>query len=175
MTAAATRPASEEHAPEFGGYTSLVPEGDVVGTLSKQITETLSLLRSIPEEDGNKSYEDGKWSIKELIGHVIDAERIFSYRALRFARGDATPLAGFEQDDFIRGADFNNRSLRSLADELEHVRATTVDLFRNLSEEAWLRRGVANENEISVRAIAYILAGHELHHVNVLKERYLSK
>ena len=121
-TAATARPQTSEYAPYYEKYISRVPDGDVVGSLSKQLDETLVLIRSIPEARGNFRYADGKWSIKELIGHVIDSERVFTYRALRFGRGDVTPLSGFEQDDFVRGADFDKRSLSDLADEYGHVR-----------------------------------------------------
>ena len=172
MTTAA-RPAKDEYAAYYEKYTSMVPEGDVIDTLTRQIDDTLALLCSIPDDKANTSYEPGKWTIKELVGHVIDCERIFVYRALRFARGDTTPLPGFEQDDYVRGADFNACTLAGLADELAHVRASTVHFFRHLSEDARLRRGAANDNQVSVRAIAYIIAGHEAHHVRILREKYL--
>ncbi len=172
-TAAIARPQASEYASYYEGYISKVPDGDVVGTLSKQLNETLALIKSIPEARGEFRYAEGKWSIKQLIGHVIDSERVFTYRALRFGRGDATPLAGFEQDDFIRGADFNKRTLSDLADEYEHVRRATISLFASLEENAWDRRGAANDNEVSVRALAFITAGHERHHVEILKAKYL--
>jgi DinB superfamily len=106
------------------------------------------------------------------VGHVSDTERIFAYRALRIARGDATPLSGFEQDDYVRGGGFGSRSLVDLAEEFAHVRAATVALFRSLGKDAWTLRGVANKNEVSVRALAFIVAGHELHHRRILEERY---
>ena len=172
-TAATARPQASEYASDYEGYISKVPGGDVVGTLSKQRDETIALIKSIPEARGDFRYAEGKWSIKELIGHVIDCERVFAYRALRFGRGDTTPLSGFEQDDFVRGADFNKRSLSDLADEYEHVRRATISLFASLEESAWDRRGAANDNEISVRALAFITAGHERHHVEILKAKYL--
>lgn len=167
------RPGSGEYAEYYDRYISLVPEGDIVATLSNQLESTLALLRSINESQANKRYEPDKWSIKELVGHIIDGERIFAYRALRFARNDQTPLSGFEQDDYVRGADFDGRSWAGLIDEFEHVRRSTISLFASLSPEAYTRRGPANDVEVSVRALAYIMAGHEAHHVNVLKTRYL--
>ena len=168
-----TRPASGEYPPYTIAYISLVPDGDIVATLGKQLDDTLALIRSIPEARGGFRYEEGKWSIKELIGHVIDSERVFAYRALRFARGDETPLSGFEQDDFVRGGAFDKRSLSDLADEYEHVRRSSISLFSNLDDEAWVRHGAANNNETSVRALAFIVAGHERHHVEILRARYL--
>src|SRR5215468_7057553 len=119
-TSTAVRPEKSEYAPYYEGYVSRVPDGDVVAGMGKQLDETLALIKSIPEARGDYRYAEGKWSIKELLGHVIDSERVFAYRALRFGRGDATPLSGFEQDDFVRGADFNKRSLEDLAREYEH-------------------------------------------------------
>ena len=171
--ATTTRPSSSEYPPYTEGYISLVPDGDIVVTLGKQLDDTLALIRSIPEARGDFRYAEGKWSIKEVIGHVIDGERVFAYRALRFARGDETPLAGFEQDDYVRGGAFNKRSLNDLANEYEHVRRSSLALFSNLDEEAWSRRGSANSNESTVRALAFIVAGHERHHVEILRSRYL--
>ena len=130
-------------------------------------------MRSIPSEKGDYRYAPGKWSIKELLGHVIDGERIFAYRALRFGRNDQTALNGFEQDDYVAAGAFDKRELSDLIDEFEEVRRATIHLFRGFDETAWTRRGVASENEVSVRALAYIIAGHELHHMGVLRERYL--
>jgi len=172
-TAATARPQASEYAAYYEKYISRVPDGDVVGTLRTQLEETLSLIRGIPESRGDFRYAEGKWSIKELIGHVIDSERVFTYRALRFGRGDTTPLSGFEQDDFVRGADFSKRSLRDLADEYEHVRRATISLFSSFEGSVWDRRGAANNNEVSVRGLAFITAGHERHHVEILKTRYL--
>ena len=172
-TAAIAKPNTSEYAPYYEKYVSRVPEGDIVGTLGKQLDETLAQIRAIPEARGNHRYAEGKWSIKELLGHVIDSERVFAYRALRFGRGDTTPLPGFEQDDFVRGADFNKRTLKDVADEFELVRRSTMALLASLEPSAWDRRGTANNDEVSVRGLAFIMAGHELHHVEVLRSRYL--
>ncbi|MFY9555478.1 MAG: DinB family protein [Blastocatellia bacterium] len=175
MTAAVTeRPDSSEYPAYTEGYISRVPDGDIVATLSRQLEDTLALIKSVPEARGGFRYAEGKWSVRELIGHVIDSERVFAYRALRFGRGDTTPLAGFEQDDYVRGGAFDRISLSELADEYEHVRRATISLFANLDGEAWRRRGAANNNEVSVRALAFIIAGHERHHVEILRTRYLS-
>ena len=170
---APARPESNEYASYYEKYVSLVPDGEVVETLERQGAETLALLRAVPEGRGGYAYEPGKWSVKQVVGHVIDAERVFSYRALRFARGDRTPLPGFEQDVFNSGANFDGRTLSSLAEEFEAVRRSTLELLRHLSPEAWQRRGTASDSEVTVRALAYIIAGHEAHHVRVLRERYL--
>jgi hypothetical protein len=141
--------------------------------LSSQLDDTLALLRHIPESQAGFRYAPDKWSIKELVGHVIDTERIFAYRALRFARNDQTPLSGYEQDDYVDNASFDEYSLGELAAEFESVRRSTLFLLKHLDEEAWLRRGLASESEVSVRALAYIIAGHELHHREILRSRYL--
>jgi len=166
-------PEEREYNPYYQRYVSLVPQGDIVQTLESQWNQTRALLASIPEERGTYRYEPGKWSIKEVLGHLIDAERIFSYRALRIARGDATPLPGFEQDDYVRTGHFDSLSLSSLIEELSAVRRATVLMLRHLQPEAWTRMGTASTYPVSVRAIAWIIAGHELHHRAVLKERYL--
>lgn len=168
-----SRPSPAEYAPYFEKYISLVPEGEIAVTLGKQIEGTLNLIRSLSEAQGDLRYAPGKWSIKEVIGHLIDAERIFAYRALRFARNDATPLPGFDENSFVTSAGFGSRSLADLAKEFEHTRKSNIYLFKHLDGDSLLRRGAANDNEISVRAIAYIIAGHELHHVGILRSRYL--
>jgi hypothetical protein len=169
------RPEETEHDPYYGKYISLVPEGDIIAVLSEQLKDTLALLASINESDAGYRYEPEKWSIKELVGHLVDSERIFGYRALRFARNDQTPLPGYEQDDYVRNASFDDYPLSELSAEFESLRRSNIFLFKHLDEEAWMRRGTANESEASVRALAYILAGHELHHREILRSRYLSR
>jgi Protein of unknown function (DUF664). len=172
MPVAAVRPAKTEYDPYYGKYIALVPEMDVLTALEQQLQETQSLLRSVSPEHALFRYEAGKWSVKELIGHVNDSERIFCYRALRIARGDQTPLAGFEQDGYIKPGGFDKRSIASLSIEYEYIRRASLSLFRNLDADAWERRGNASNVEVSVRALAYIIAGHELHHRNILREKY---
>jgi DinB superfamily len=167
------KPDSKEYAPYFEKYISLVPEGEIVVTLGKQIESTLSLVRGLSAAQGDLRYAPGKWSVKEVIGHLIDAERIFAYRALRFARRDATPLPGFDENSFVDNAGFGSRSLADLAEEFEHTRKSNLYLFKSLDADSSLRLGTASDNNISVRAIAYIIAGHELHHVGILQSRYL--
>ncbi len=170
-TAVTVRPDSNEYAPYYGKYVSLVPEGDILVTLEKQLSETLALLAP-READGDFRYAPGKWSVKEALGHVIDTERVFSYRALRIARNDKTPLAGFEQDDYVKFGPFADCSLAALLQEFTSVRKATVALFRALDEAAWGRRGVASNNEVTVRALAYMIAGHELHHRRLFEQKY---
>jgi len=167
-------PDPSEYAPYYGRYITLVGGHDVVAVLEDQPRDTLALLSTLSDEQGDYRYAPDKWSIKEMLGHVIDAERVFSYRALRFARDDRTPLASFEQDGYVRSGGFGDRRLADLIEEFVCVRRATVWLFRTLSPEAWMRRGIASDNPVSVRAVAYIIAGHELHHRRVLQEKYLS-
>jgi hypothetical protein len=166
------RPAKNEYDSYYERYISLVPDEDVLIALDQQLAETMILLRSLSDQHGSFRYEPHKWSVKEVLGHMIDTERIMAYRALRVARNDRTPIEGFEQDDYVKNGGFDNRSVSNLAREFEQVRRTTISLFRNLEPAAWERRGIANNVEISVRALAYIIAGHELHHKNGLKEKY---
>jgi hypothetical protein len=167
-----TRPESGEYAPYYEAYIALVPGNDIVGVLEAQRKQMMQLFAARSERDGNFRYAPEKWTVKEVLGHVSDTERIFAYRALRIARGDQTPLSGFEQDDYVRAGGFGERTLADLAEEFAHVRNATVALFRSVGKDAWLRRGIANKNEVSVRALAFIVAGHELHHRHILEERY---
>lgn len=167
-----SRPEPGEYALYYEKYIALVPAGDVADLLEAQAGETLKLLEARAQDDGNFRYAPDKWTVKEVVGHISDTERIFTYRALRIARGDKTPIEGFEQDDYVRGGGFNARSLAGLLREFSAVRNATVALFRSLDDSAWLRRGTANKNEISVRALAFITAGHELHHRRILEEKY---
>jgi hypothetical protein len=167
------RPQQGEYLPYYDRYISLVPDGDIIVILQKQIEKTLLILRALPEAQGSFRYAPNKWSIKEVLGHMIDSERIFAYRALRFSRNDMTPLPGYEQDDYIRNSSFDSFPLNELIDEFEHVRKSTILFLKHLTPEAWTRRGIANNAEVSVRALAYVIAGHELHHLNVLKAKYL--
>ena len=169
----ASRPNEGEYLPYYERYIALVPDGDVLSTLEAQMTETQALLRGLSASISTYRYAPGKWSVNEVIGHVIDSERIFAARALRFARNDPTPLPGFEQDDYVRNSKFDAYPVAELASELDTVRRASVFLFKHLEEPAWMRRGIANNAEVSVRALAYIIAGHELHHRQMLLARYL--
>ncbi len=167
------KPGQSEFAVYYSKYVSLVAEKDVVAAIEYQIDDTTSLLEGLSEETGTFRYAEGKWSVKELIGHVIDTERIFAYRALRIARDDRTPIEGFEQDEYIQNADFDNRTIISLCREFEALRRSNILMLNSFSEAEWLRMGTASGNAVSVRALAYIIAGHELHHIKILRERYL--
>jgi hypothetical protein len=172
MTAPAVRPDATEYPAFYAGYVASIPGTDVVGALQRSGEEISALLASIAEDRGGYRYADGKWSIRTLIGHVVDAERIFSYRALRLARGDSTPLPGFDENAFALAADSDARTVASLADEFAQVRASTVRLFASLPADAWTRSGVVNNGRVTVRALGYIAAGHAAHHASILRERY---
>ena len=167
------RPESGEAAPYYDRYISLVPGTDVLAALDDQRRQTLLLLSGRTEADGDLRYAPDKWSFKEVVGHLNDTERIMSYRALRIARGDQTPIEGYEQDDYVRNGPWGRRPLTDLIEDYIAVRRATLSFFRNLDEPAWTRRGVANKNEVTVRALAYTIAGHELHHRKILEEKYL--
>ena len=167
-----TRPAPDEFAPYYARYIEKVPDGDVVRTLREQRDGTAAFLRGIPDAKAGHRYAPDKWSIREVVGHLGDAERVFAYRALRFGRGDATPLPGFDENEFMKRARLDDRSYASLVDEFEAVRRATVALFDGFFPDEWTRHGAASGKDVSVRALAWIVAGHELHHVDVLKTRY---
>jgi len=154
-------------------YIARVPPGAILSILDQQVSDTRSLLEGLDPTAAAYRYAPGKWSVKDVVGHLSDVERVFAYRALRFARNDATPLPGFEQDDYVANSGYESRSLPSLLDELEAVRRATLALFQGLDAGALRRRGTASGGEFTVRVIPYIIAGHELHHGVVLRERYL--
>jgi hypothetical protein len=166
------RPQSNEYDPYYNRYISLVGTEDVVSALEKQAPETLTLFQSASAK-ADFRYAPGKWSVKEMLGHINDTERIMTYRVLRIARGDRTPIEGYEQDDYVRNGNFGQRTIADLIDEFTEIRRATLALLRNLDAEAAARRGIANKLEISARAVAYVIAGHELHHRRLLQERYL--
>jgi uncharacterized damage-inducible protein DinB len=171
-TTSSARPDAGEYASFYAGYVALVPEGDVVGALRDSGKEIAAALAAIPESRGGFRYGEGKWSIRELLGHVIDAERIFTYRALRVARGDSTPLPSFEENDYVRTAGSDTRTIADLADELRAVRESTLRMFSSFPDDAWTRAGIVSGRPVSVRALAYITAGHARHHLTILRERY---
>ncbi|HRI02176.1 MAG TPA: DinB family protein [Pyrinomonadaceae bacterium] len=168
------RPETHEFAPYYNTYISLIEDNAVLPVLDAQTAEIRALLSDLPEEKGTYAYADGKWTIKQLLSHLIDGERIFAYRILRISRGDKTPIEGFEQDDYIETSNANNRSFADLLDEFDHERQANLLLVKNLTGEASLRMGTASNNPVSVRALVYIMAGHVKHHVAILQERYLS-
>jgi len=169
------RPADDEYLAYYGKYISLVPDGDLLAQLRQQNADSVRLLSGLTAAQGDFAYAPGKWSVKEVIGHLIDAERIFSYRALRFARADTTPLSSFDENTYVPAGKFGMRTVADLAEEFACVRGASLHLARHLDAEALARRGPASGHPISVRALLYIIAGHELHHVALLRERYLKQ
>jgi hypothetical protein len=166
------RPSENEYGGHFGAYVRLVPEGNIVETLAAQERDTLGLLNAVPDSRGDFRYAEGKWSVKEIFGHIIDTERVMSYRLLRIARGDETPLPGFDQDLFMKHSVFGQWSFTQLAEDYSAVRKATLTLLKGLPEEAWSRRGTASGVCLTVRALAYVIAGHERHHVAILRDKY---
>jgi hypothetical protein len=169
------RPAPGEYNEYYGKYISRVPTGDISALLRDQIGDTRALLASVKPGEADCGYAPGKWTIKEVVGHLCDTERIMSYRALRIARGDKIDLHGFDENEYVPAGSFGDRDLASLTEELTTVRNATIALLRGLPHEAWPRRGSANGSEVSVRALASIIAGHELHHRELLETRYLGR
>jgi uncharacterized damage-inducible protein DinB len=168
------RPEPSEHAPYFKRYIDLVPETDIVAALKKQGDETQQLIASLGEERAAYRYAPGKWSIKGVLGHIADSEKIFGYRLLAIARGEKSSLPGFDENEYANNAHFDDWPLRDLAESLSLVRRANVLTVRNLSADDWNRRGIANQNETTALALAFTLVGHERHHLNVLRERYLT-
>jgi hypothetical protein len=166
------RPAATEFAEFYANYVSKVPGTDVLGVLEAQRVQMLHLFGARSEREGNFRYAPGKWTVKDCLGHITDTERIFTYRALRIARGDKTPLPGFEQDDFVKNGGFAERTLADLAEEFGVVRAASVALFHSFPATVLDNRGIASNKEVTVRALAFITAGHQIHHRQILEERY---
>lgn len=168
------RPETNEFAPYYNNYISLIDGDNVMPVLNSQVAEIRSILADVPEEKSTYAYAEGKWTIKELLSHLIDGERIFAYRIHRISRGDKTPLEGFEQDDYIENSNANNRSFADLLDEFDLQRRSNLLMVNNISDEGSKRMGTASTNPVSVRALTYVMAGHVVHHIKVLKEHYLS-
>ncbi|MEO5987767.1 MAG: DinB family protein [Candidatus Eisenbacteria bacterium] len=166
-----SKPSADEHAPYYSTYISLSGPDALVG-LETQAASTRQLLAAAGEEQALHRYAAGKWSVKEVVGHMCDAERIFAYRALRFARADTTELPGFDENLYVPAGRFDTRLLSDLAAEFAAVRSATVALYRSMDEAALVRRGSANGQPMSVRALGHVLVGHEAHHVAILLERY---
>jgi hypothetical protein len=166
------RPEPDEIPPHYVGYIKRVPELDPVTACAEQIEKTATLLRPLSEKDAMYRYDHGKWSIKEVVGHLADVERIMAYRALRIARGDTTPLPSFDENAYVPIAQFDTRSLADLVGELRTARAGTLALLRTFDADAWRRRGTASGKPVSVRALAFMIPGHERHHVEILRTRY---
>jgi len=175
MPSTATRPATTEYLPYYTRYIERVQGNDIMAALKGQLRETLALLACVSNEESMLRYAPGKWTVREVLGHMIDTERIFAYRALRIGRGDQTPIEGYEQDDYVRNGNFNNVRWSALVEEFDLVRRSTISLFSGFADDAWTRSGTANKAEVTVRAIAWIIAGHELHHRGIIEQKYLGK
>jgi uncharacterized damage-inducible protein DinB len=167
------RPNEGEYAPYYNTYISKVPEGNIIDLLTQQIDSVKDTFKNISEEKSLYRYAPDKWSIRQVLGHINDGEHIFPYRALRFSRNDKNNLSGFNQDEFAKESNFDNITLANLLEEFIKVREANIVMFKNFSDEMWTRHGIANNKEITVRAIAYIMYGHVTHHLNVIKEKYL--
>ena len=166
-------PTAYEYADYYASYVKLVPEGNMAEILEKQMKETVMMLSSLTDHKSEHRYAPGKWSIKEVIGHITDTERIMSYRLLCIARGETVSLPGYDENKYVEEANFDNLTLKELLDHFACVRQSTIHLLKSLSEEALLRKGTANNTEVSARALLTIIAGHELHHRNIIQKRYL--
>jgi len=169
-----TRPQSTEAADYYFKYIDLIQSEDIVPTFQEQMGQTLQFLEGISEEQSLHSYAPGKWTIREVLSHVNDGELVFLGRAFWFARGFQDPLPSFDQDIAVQHAHANETSWAELVEEFKNVRSATISFFRNMPPEGWSRTGVASDNPVTVRALAYIIAGHVAHHTNVLRERYLA-
>ena len=165
------KPQPDEYASFHITYIKLVPDGDIIELLEQLKDSTYSLFNNLDDEKANYAYADGKWTIKQILGHLIDQERIFGYRLLCFSR-ESIELPGYDQEIYVNNSTFNSRTVQSLASEFRVTRESNLYLFRSLTDEQLNRRGTASGNTISVRAILYIIAGHELHHLGIMKERY---
>ncbi|AWB45235.1 DinB family protein [Paenibacillus sp. CAA11] len=168
-----TKPEVGEYADYYGEYIASVPETGLIQVLEQQLEDYASVLSGLSAEQAGFRYAEGKWSIKEVVGHATDTERIMAYRLLRIARGDTTELAGFNEVEFVNHSGFEERELTDLLEEQRAVRQATLVLIQSLSEEAWYRKGIASGYGVTVRALAYIIAGHTEHHLNIIKDRYL--
>ena len=165
------RPDSTEYAPHYAKYIAHVSEDDIAGAMKSTAASTLAFLTGVPESATGILHPPYTWTIKQVVGHLTDCERVFGYRALRFARGDSTPLPGFDENTYAQAAQHDRVPLRSLLFEFEHLRRSHIALFEQLPDEAWLRRGTANNAEMSVRALAYAIVGHERHHLAIVRKR----
>ena len=167
------RPETTEFAPYYNTYISLIDGNNVMPVLESQSAALNAIISSLPEEKGTFAYGEGKWTIKEVLSHLLDGERIFAYRILRISRGDETPIEGFEQDGYIETSNANNRSFAQLLEEFDLQRRSNLLLLNNLSDEGSKRMGTASGVPVSVRALTYIMAGHVTHHLSILNDRYL--
>ncbi|MGG3571903.1 DinB family protein [Bacillus gobiensis] len=167
------RPEISEYNEYYEKYISLVPDGDILQILDEQMKETIRLLQDLTEAEGQFRYSPEKWSLKEVLGHIADTERVMGYRLLTFGRGETASLPGYDIDGYVSNAVFDEQPVQDLLDNLHSVRQSTLQLLKSFTEEAWLRGGIASNFEVTVRALVYIVAGHELHHRQIIQEHYL--
>ncbi len=166
-------PSSSEYAHDYADYISNVPKGNIIEILKSQMHEVYTFINSIPGDKAFHAYSEGKWTIKQIIGHMMETERVFAYRALAFSRRDASPLPSMDQDDYVKFSNYNSRTIQNLANEYLAVRIANTHLFQNMTKEMISLKGTAGGVEFSVRSIPFIIAGHELHHIGIIKEKYL--
>jgi len=166
------RPRTGDDNPYYDRYITLIGDDDIIEVLEEQIKTSEKFLKTFTEKQGNYSYADGKWTVKEVLGHVIDTEKIMAFRALAIARGEKQSLPGFEQDEYVAESNFNNRSLVDMINDFLTARESNIILIKSFDEEILNRRGIASESEVTVLALIYIIAGHEKHHMKILKEKY---
>ncbi|MBA4405969.1 hypothetical protein C0389_01715 [bacterium] len=166
-------PQKDEYAAYYHTYVDKVPNGDIIKTLKKQSNQIYKLFKNVSKKESLFRYSPGKWSVREIMGHMIDTERVFVYRALRFARNDQNDLPGFDENEYVRQSNYNDIKLRELVEEFCALRRSNTMMFKNFSDEISLRKGRANGNQFTVRALAFIMAGHVNHHLTIIKERYL--
>ena len=169
------KPNPGDYAPYYDQYISLLPDEDIISILEDQKKTSEEFLKTLSEEQGNISYAEGKWTIREVIGHIIDVERVMAYRALCFSRGEKQEQPGFEQEDYITNGNYNHRALNDLISEFVAVRKSNLFMFKSFSDEMLKQSGIASDNKVTVLALIYIIAGHEKHHVKIIKEKYLKK
>ena len=166
-------PAQDEYAHYYGNYVQLVPKQNIINTLNQQMHEFYTLINTIPGDKAFEVYEEGKWSIKQIVGHLVETERVFAYRALAMSRRDPSPLPGMDQDDYVKYSNYNSRTLKNLANEYLAVRISNIHLFQNMTKEMLSLSGKASGYDFTVRSFPFIIAGHELHHINVINDKYL--
>lgn len=167
-----TRPESTEYAPYYEKYVSLVPEAEILGVLESQLSEIKSLISAVPADREQHRYGEGKWSVRDVLGHLTDGERIFGWRAFCFSRGEKAPLPSFDENDYVAESGYDRQSLAVLLEEFETVRRSNLAFLRQLDAARWVRTGTASGKPVSVRALAYMMVGHVRHHVSILRQRY---
>lgn len=167
------RPDLEEFPVYMRSYVQLIPEGDIIQILNGQMASTQEIFSAVTEKQAEYRYAEGKWTLSEVLGHLTDTERIMNYRILRIARGDKSPLMGFDENEYVQEASFNERTIADLLEDYQNVRRATISLLKGLPQKSLQNKGNANGFEVTVETIAYMIAGHELHHIKIIQEKYL--